>query len=72
MNLPIATPQDLENFAKTGPGYVKWEQRQPAAVSWWIAQPVAGFTALAATQQLRMKTSPFSRLPSRTLDLPTV
>ncbi len=71
MNLPIATPQDLEAFTKSG-SYVKWEQRQPAAVSWWIAQPVAGFTALAATQQLRMKTSPFSRLLSRTLDLPTV
>ncbi len=71
MHLPITTPQDLEQFVKNG-AYVKWEQRQPAAVSWWIAQPTLGFTALAATQQLRMKTSPFSRLLSRTLDLPTV
>ncbi len=71
MHLPITTPQDLEQFVKNG-AYVKWEQRQPAAVSWWLNTAQVGFTALAATQQLRMKTSPFSRLLSRTLDLPTV
>ncbi len=68
---PIVTPQDLEQFVKTG-AYVKWEQRQPAAVSWWLNTAQVGFTKLAAGQVLRMSTSPAGKTQPRTLDWPTV